>query len=75
VLPIPTDPGACALPILGHRYGRTDGQMDRQDGRTDVRTYVCGSGRALGLSKDPHYVDPGRLVCCEQQSKIVATDL
>jgi hypothetical protein len=48
------------------------------DGRYDirtVRTYVCGSGRALGLSKDTHNVDPGTLVCCEQQSKIVATEV
>jgi hypothetical protein len=62
--------GACVLPkIMGyvcmyHMY---------------VHTYVyrhtlCGSGRALGLSKDTHYVEPGRLVCCEQQSKIVATE-
>jgi hypothetical protein len=29
----------------------------------------------LGLSKNPHDVELGRLVCCEQQLKIVATDL
>jgi hypothetical protein len=43
-------------------------------------TYVCTYTHyvdpgALGLSKDTHNVEPGRLVCCEQQSKIVATEL
>ena len=75
MLPIPTNPGACALPILGSRYRRMDGCTDKwTDKWTYVHTYVCGSGRALGLSKDPHNVDPGTLVCCEQQSKIVATE-
>jgi hypothetical protein len=72
VLPISTNPEACALPILGHRYRRMDVRMDIQ---IYVCTYICGSGRALGLSKDSHNVNPGKLVCCEQQSKIVATDL
>jgi hypothetical protein len=35
---------------------------------TCVRIYTsCGSGHALGLSKETHNVDPGTLVCCEQQ--------
>jgi hypothetical protein len=69
----------CYLFLLTLEHVRvigTDGQMDRwTDGRPAGRMYVCGSGRALGLSKNPHYVDPGRLLCCEQQLKIVATDL
>jgi hypothetical protein len=83
VLPIPTESGACALPILGHTYGHTYGWMD---GCTYICTYIrnvhftCGSGRLNKethnrLNKETHNVEMGTLVCCKQQLKIVATDL
>jgi hypothetical protein len=52
VLHIPTNSGACVLPILGHKYVHTDGGMN---GHTYVHTY----GTCIRVYVQyTHHVDP-----------------